>query len=111
MGENKSINCKNCVRFPSCKFVEKNKEFAKQMYGIFEHLEWNNLEQIFYDNANKCKFFVDDEIKVDNLLKKIETAKYQMNWLYDYVRGSNEPSFIIDRLKEITEDYKKSLDK
>lgn len=41
-------NCKECIRFKTCKFVEKNKEFTKQMYPMFEHLEWNNLEEVFF---------------------------------------------------------------
>jgi hypothetical protein len=110
----KMANCKNCMRFQTCKFVEKNKEFAKQMYPMFEYLEWNNLEEVFFKNAGSCKFFVDNEMKVDNLLKKIETAKYQMKWINDYVRNPNgrlEASFIVEKLLKITEDYKTALDK
>ncbi len=106
-------NCKNCIRFQTCKFVEKNKEFAKQMYPMFEYSEWNNLEEVFFKNAGSCKFFVDNEMKVDDLLKKIETAKYQIGWIHDYVKnpsGRLEPSFIVEKLLKITEDYKTALD-
>jgi len=107
-------NCKNCVRFKTCKFVEKNKEFVKQMYPMFEYLEWNNLDELFYKNAGSCQFFIDDEIKVEDLLKKIKTAKYQMEWIHNYVKnptGKMDASFIVEKLLKITEDYKTALDK
>ena len=109
-----SVNCKNCMRFQTCKFVEKNQEFAKQMYSMFEYSEWNNLEAVFFKNAGSCKFFIDNEMKVDDLLKKIKTAKYQMDWIHSYVKnptGRLEASFIVEQLLKTTEDYKKNLDK
>lgn len=102
------------MRFNTCKFVEKNKEFAEQMYPMFEYLESNNLRELFYSNAHKCKFFVDNEMKVDDLLKKIDTAKYQMGWIHNYLKnptGRLEASFIVEQLLEVTEGYKKALDK
>lgn len=105
-------NCKNCVRFQTCKFVEKNHEFTKQMYPMFEHLEWNNLNELFYSNAGKCQFFIDNSTDIDSLLKKIDTAKYQMNWIHNYISGKRlDPAFIIEQLNKITEDYIKALDK
>lgn len=107
-------NCKECIRFKTCKFVEKNKEFTKQMYPMFEHLEWNNLEEVFFKNAGSCKYYINSEISVDDLLKKIETAKYQINWINNYVKnrtGNLDSSFIVEKLIKITEDYKTQLDK
>jgi hypothetical protein len=101
------------MRFETCKFVEKNKEFAKQMYPMFEYLEWNNLEALFYKNASSCKFFVDNEISVDELQKKIETAKYQMNWIHSYLGTPDstiQPFLIVEKLRKITEDYKTALE-
>ena len=109
---NYMANCKNCIRFQTCKFVEKNDEFSKKMYPMFEYSEWNNLKEVFFKNAGSCKFFVDNEMKVDDLLKKIETAKYQMKWINDYVKNPNgrlDPSFIVEKLLKITEDYKTAL--
>ena len=108
-------NCKNCMRFQTCKFVDKNKEFVKQMYPMFEHAEWNNLEEVFHNNAGSCKFFIDNEMKVEDLLKKIETAQYQMKWLHDYVERTSElePSAIpgrVETLVKITKQYKSQLD-
>lgn len=53
------INCDNCIRRPACKFLEKYNEVAKSnfMYGMFEYLEWNNLEKIFKSNASSCKHY------------------------------------------------------
>lgn len=107
-------NCKNCIRFQTCKFVEINKEFTNKMYPMFEYLEWNNLEELFYQNASSCKFFIDNEIKVDDLLKTIETAKYQIDWINTYVKYVDDPSvafFKIGKLLKITEDYKSALQK
>ena len=105
------INCKNCIRFQTCKFIDKNKEFAKQMYSMFEYDEWNNLEELFYKNAGSCKFFIDNEMKADDLLKKIKTAKYQIDWIHNYVKTSKDPAFTVEKLVKITDDYKIALEK
>jgi hypothetical protein len=63
LGENKEvyvpINCNNCLRKPACIFLERYNEMAKSnfMYGMFEYLEWNNLEKIFKENARHCKYY------------------------------------------------------
>lgn len=44
-------NSKNCIRFETCKFVEKNTQFVNQMYPMFEYSESNNLNELFFKNA------------------------------------------------------------
>lgn len=104
-------NCKTCISFKTCKFVEKNSEFTKKMYPMFEYLEYNNLEELFFQNAGSCKYFIDNEIKVEDLFKKIKTAKYQIEWIHNYVKSKNDPAFIIEVLLKITEEYKIALNK
>ena len=105
-------NCKECVRFETCKFVEENEDFSKKMYGMFEYLESNNLKDIFYKNANRCKYFIDNTEKIDDLKKKIDTAKYQINWINNYINQPN-PNYesMIQTLIKVMEGYKKSLEK
>jgi hypothetical protein len=84
------------------------------MYPMFEYAEWNKLDELFYKNATACQFFVDNEIKVDDLLKKIKTAKFQMGWIHDYVKNPNgrlDAAFIVEKLLKITEGYKEALNK
>lgn len=107
------INCKNCIRFKTCKFVEQNKEYTKQMYDMFKYAEWNNLNNLFYNNASKCQYFIDDKINTDELIKTIETAKYQMEWIGNYLKGDNgrlDESFIIENLKKTVDKYKAYFD-
>lgn len=107
-------NCKECVMFNTCKFVEKQREMSKNMYSMFEYAEWNNLDELFYSNAGICKHFIFNEFDVQALLKKIKTAKYQMNWIHDYIKNPGkrlQDSFIVEKLLKITEDYKTALDK
>lgn len=103
-------NCTNCLRFPTCKFVERNNEFAKKMYSMFEYDLHNNLDKRFYENANSCQYFIHDEFKADDLLEKIETAKYQMNWISDYVEKSTNSDLTVTKLIEITKGYIKKLE-
>ena len=80
-------NCKKCIRFATCKFVEEQQNFAKtnKMFSMFEHLECNNLNELFYKNASSCKFYILDEIDVDFTKKKIEGAKWGFKWLRGYI--------------------------
>ncbi len=52
-------NCDNCIKKSACKFLHTYKETVKSnlFYEMFEYLEWNNLEEIFKDNAQKCKHY------------------------------------------------------
>lgn len=65
------VNCDNCVHARTCKFLERYNEMANSnfMFGMFEYLEWNNLEMIFKSNAGKCKHyqsvFIDGKISMD----------------------------------------------
>ena len=84
------------------------------MDGMFEYLEWNNLDFIFHKNAKNCKHFVDNSDKIEDLLAKIKVAKYQMKWIKDYVTNINEErSFehTVNTLREVTEKYLKALNK
>lgn len=50
-------NCKLCTKNEVCKFVEKMKNFHKEMYGMFEFDEWNKFEQILMTSDKNCKFY------------------------------------------------------
>lgn len=98
------------MRFQTCKFVEKNDEFVKQMYPMFLYAESNNLDKIFYENAKTCRYFVDNEIKIDTLLAKIETAKWQLEWLKAYVDSETRPAeSTVKTLKKVIDDYNNSF--
>lgn len=96
--EIKAQNCKQCIRFATCKFVEENDNFAKtnKMYSMFEYLESNNLKEIFYRNASSCKFFIDDEINADVVKEKIKGANWGFTWLRSYVDKTLTPEFCHD---------------
>ncbi len=103
-------NCKNCMRFQTCKFVEKNDEFVKQMYPMFLYAESNNLDKIFYENAKTCRYFVDNEIKIDTLLSKIDSAKSQIEWLIAYVASKTRPAeSTVECLQRVLNGYKENL--
>jgi hypothetical protein len=98
MTESKPANCKTCSRFPVCKFVDANRELAKtnKMFGMFEYLEWNNLEELFYSNAGKCKYYVHESQNTDTLMSRINGAFYGFDWLKKYLtkkEGDNTFSF------------------
>lgn len=52
-----NCNCKLCTKNEVCKFVEKMKNFHKEMYGMFEFDEWNKFEQILMTSDKNCKFY------------------------------------------------------
>ena len=103
-------NCKNCIRFKTCKFVEKNNDFAKQMYTMFKYAEGNNIDEIFYENAKNCKFYINNEVNIDGLLAKIQSAKWQIEWLKAYVASETRPAeSTVKTLQRVINDYEKSL--
>jgi hypothetical protein len=102
-------NCKICSKFNTCKFVEKNREFSKQMYPMFEYSEWNNLDELFYKNAGSCKYFINDELNLEDYLDKISKAEYQLTWISNYLSNIEEPSDKISTLLEVVKAYEISL--
>ena len=52
-------NCDNCISKSSCKFLDLYVELVRsnKFYSMFEYAEWNNLENLFKDNARKCAHY------------------------------------------------------
>lgn len=71
-------DCRNCLSFKSCKFVQAQNDLNKTnlMYSMFEYAEWNHLDANFYTYAGqKCKHYLrpfkDGVLDVDNTSEKI----------------------------------------
>jgi hypothetical protein len=93
-------NCKNCTKFQTCKFVEKNSEFARQMYSMFEYPEWNNLDEIFYKNASSCKFYIDNNKNdLNDVIHAGHKFKFNMEWIHNYISSPNPPKFEDEKTK------------
>jgi hypothetical protein len=52
-------NCDNCIKKDACKYLEDYNALvtSDKFYGMFEYLEWNNLERIFKGNALSYKCY------------------------------------------------------
>ena len=72
---------------------------------MFEYLESNNLEDIFYKNAIRCKFYIRDTINADVVSKQIRDALYGFSWLKNYIN-----SFTVERLEKYKENAAKAAD-
>jgi hypothetical protein len=52
-------NCDNCIKQSACKYLDAYNEFVKSktFSSLFEYEEWNNLESLFKENANRCSHY------------------------------------------------------
>jgi hypothetical protein len=52
-------SCDNCIKQSACKYLHAYNEFvrSKTFSSLFEYEEWNNLESLFKENANRCSHY------------------------------------------------------
>lgn len=103
-------SCKMCVRFATCKYVEKAKELHKGVFSMFEHLEWNNVDELFYQSAKWCKYYIHQEESIDKLKKRIATARFQLYWLKDHAeRWTGDPAEYKKIVERVLGEYHEAI--
>ena len=46
-----------CIHYKTCRYLDKQRKLGQEneMYGMFEYLEWNNINKIFAKHV-RCQF-------------------------------------------------------